>query len=85
MTAGQGETTWWACSVPETKNRPDQRLATALELARGRGMATETVYVGPAAAVETRAPAGVTLVADEHVPANQFRFLRAAEGAFFPR
>ncbi|MGH2615669.1 MAG: hypothetical protein ACRDJC_10555 [Thermomicrobiales bacterium] len=70
-----GETTWWACAVIEPKNKPEVRLATALELARMAGVATDTVFVS-ATAVETRAPAGVTLVADEHVPANQFRFVR---------
>jgi hypothetical protein len=68
--------TFWACAVPAPKQRPECRLATAIELAGQRGIRAKRIHVNEATAAETKAPAGVTLVPSPHVPRDQFRFER---------
>ena len=68
------DTTWHAFGVHEPENRPNERLAIALDMAREQGLATDRVIVGEATAAETKPPAGVTLVGSEIVRWYEYRF-----------
>jgi hypothetical protein len=65
---------WRAFAVNEPKNRPEERLAIALEMALEKGYRTECVIVADLTAAETKTPTGVTLVGSAILQWWEYRF-----------